>query len=156
MSNHYFTIVCVSSTNMPLSLFFFLFLYFYAVFGELFKDFFPLKHKLQKQKIVGMWLWKCVVSELQLLIVYISSGTSWERKADLKEILFTILKMSFLSLNSGTAYVIYELLVASMPKKQKWFRFRKPQWLASLHPIPCDHDGSLYLWAAGLMLGIII
>ena len=59
------------------------------------------------------------MSELQLLIVYISSGTSWERKADLKEILFTILKMSFLSLNSGTAYVIYELLVASMPKKQK-------------------------------------
>lgn len=65
-----------------------------------------------------MWLWKCVTSELQLLIVNISSGMNWERQADLKGILFTILKTSFLSVNSGTAYVVYKLLVVSMPKKQ--------------------------------------
>lgn len=59
------------------------------------------------------------MSELQLLVVNISPETDWEREADLKGILFTILKIPFLSLNSGTAYVVYQLLVASMPKKQK-------------------------------------
>lgn len=59
------------------------------------------------------------MSELQLLIVNMSSGTKWERKADLKGILFAILKIPFLSPNSGTAYVVYQLLAASMPKKQK-------------------------------------
>lgn len=73
----------------------------------------------EKEKPIETWLWKCVVSELQLLIVSISSGTNWERKVDLKGILFSILKISSLSLNSGTAYVVYELLLASMPKKQK-------------------------------------
>lgn len=68
----------------------------------------------QKKKI-ETWLQKFVLSELQLLIVHISSGTNW--KADLKGILFANLKISFLSLNSGTVCALYYLLVSSMPKK---------------------------------------
>lgn len=58
-------------------------------------------------------VWKCVVFGLQLLIVSISN---WE--TGLEGILFTTLKISFLSPNSGTAFVVYQLFVISMPKKQ--------------------------------------
>lgn len=63
------------------------------------------------KKKIEIWLWECILSEVQLLIASISYGTNW------KEILCANLKMSFLSLNSGTAYALYFLLVSSMPKK---------------------------------------
>lgn len=98
--------------------------------------FFSLKYELPKK--IEIWLWECILSELQLLIVSISSGTNW--KADLKEILCANLKISFLSLNSGTAYALYYLLVSSMPKKPNWLHLRMPQQLTSLCPVP------MWLW----------
>lgn len=124
---------------MPFPTFFFpLSLYFCAACGEVFKVLvFSSKIWITKKKI-EMWLRKFVLSELQLLIVHISSGTNW--KADLKGILFANLKISFLSLNSGTVCALYYLLVSSMPKKPNWIHLRMPQQLTSLCPVP------MWLW----------
>lgn len=100
---------------MLLPTFFFLCLSFCAAYGNVFKFFFFFSLKYELPKKIEIWLWECILSELQLLIVSISSGTNW--KADLKEIVCANLKISFLSLNSGTAYALYYLLVSSMPKK---------------------------------------